>query len=226
MTAAQKIAKEKFKKAIAIRSKTGVSLKEAFAQVYGKKKALIKKAATNVKKLVDKAKKAYREGYNEAALKSNPLMVKKSKVGVVKKKAAKKVVKKAAPKKAAKKVVQKNKPRYSATKHTNFATIPQHRRRVNGVKTHKDTKSHNVNIRVVSGIDKTKRLQNQEVIKKYNDTKNEISKQEQYLINWNFALKSNKGFPANIKIIKVRISEIKKLISELKTHATQLKKLI
>lgn len=60
MTAAQKIAKEKFKKAIAIRKKTGVSLKEAFAEVYGKKKvgsvkkkkAAPKKAA---KKVVKKA---------------------------------------------------------------------------------------------------------------------------------------------------------------------------
>jgi len=132
MTAAQKTAKEKFKKAIAIRSKTGVSLKEAFAQVYGKKKvgAVKKKAA---KKKVGAVKK-------KAAKKK------------VVKKAAKKVVKKAAPKKAVKKVIQKSKPRYSATKHTNFATIPQHRRRVNGLKTHKDTKSHNVNIRVVSGI--------------------------------------------------------------------------
>jgi hypothetical protein len=57
MTAAQKLAKEKFKKAIAIRSKTGVSLKEAFAQVYGKKKvgAVKKKAAK--KKVVKKAAK-------------------------------------------------------------------------------------------------------------------------------------------------------------------------
>jgi hypothetical protein len=118
MTAAQKIAKEKFKKAIAIRKKTGVSLKEAFAEVYGKKK-----------------------------------------VGAVKKKkAAKKVVKKAAPKKAAKKVVQKTKPRYSAQKHTNWKTIPAHKRRVNGMENHKDTKSHNVNIRVVSGISKNDEL--------------------------------------------------------------------
>lgn len=121
MTAAQKIAKEKFKKAIAIRKKTGVSLKEAFAEVYGKKK-----------------------------------------VGAVKKKAAKKVVKKAAPKKAAKKVVkkaakkvvQKSAPRYTAKKHKNWATIPAHKRRVNGMENHKDTKSHNVNIRVVSGYNK------------------------------------------------------------------------
>lgn len=123
MTAAQKLAKEKFKKAIAIRTKTGVSLKEAFAQVYGKKKV----GAVKKKKAAPK-------------------------------KAAKKVVKKAAPKKTAKKVVQKNKPRYSATKHTHWEIIPQHKRRVNGVKNHKDTKSHNVNIRVVSGLSKADEL--------------------------------------------------------------------
>ncbi len=64
MTAAQKSAKEKFKKAIAIRSKTGVSLKEAFAQVYGKKKvgAVKKKKAAPkkaAKKVVQKSKPRY-----------------------------------------------------------------------------------------------------------------------------------------------------------------------
>jgi len=186
MTAAQKAAKANFKKAIEYRKKTGVSLKEAFAHVYGKKKV----GAAPKKK---------------AAKKAAP------------KKAAKKVVKNAAPKKAAKK------------KHTKYGVVKKHVRRVAGMKkpesVHKDTKSHNVNIRVVSGIHKTKRSQNQEMIKKYNDTQNEISKQEQYLQNWYFALKANKGFPANIKIVKTRISEIKKLIAELKTHARQLKKL-
>jgi hypothetical protein len=38
MTESQKIAKVKFKQAIAYRQKTGVSLKEAFAHIYGKKK--------------------------------------------------------------------------------------------------------------------------------------------------------------------------------------------
>jgi hypothetical protein len=52
MTAAQKSAKEKFKKAIAYRQKTGCTLKEAFASVYGKKTAAKKTAAkkTAVKK--------------------------------------------------------------------------------------------------------------------------------------------------------------------------------
>jgi len=55
MTAAQKIAKEKFKKAIAYRQKTGVSLKEAFAHVYGKKVSVFKKTA--VKKTAKKVGK-------------------------------------------------------------------------------------------------------------------------------------------------------------------------
>ena len=106
MTAAQKTAKANFKKAIEYRKKTGVSLKEAFAHVYGKKvgAAPKKKAA---KKAVPK-KKA--------------------------KKIVKKVAKKAAPKKVARKVVKKAAPKRS-------------------VSLHKDTKSHNVNIRVMSGME-------------------------------------------------------------------------
>lgn len=103
MTAAQKAAKANFKKAIEYRKKTGVSLKEAFAHVYGKKKV----GAAPKKKAAPK-------------------------------KAAKKVAKKAAPKKAAKK------------KHTKYGVVKKHVRRVAGL--HKDTKSHNVNIRVVSGL--------------------------------------------------------------------------
>jgi hypothetical protein len=106
MTAAQKTAKANFKKAIEYRKKTGVSLKEAFAHVYGKKVGAAPK--------------------KKAAKKSAP------------KKAAKKVVKKAAkkaaPKKVARKVVKKAAPKRS-------------------VSLHKDTKSHNVNIRVMSGME-------------------------------------------------------------------------
>ena len=45
MTQAQKNAKAKFKQAIAYRQKTGVSLKEAFAHIYGKKINAVKKTA-------------------------------------------------------------------------------------------------------------------------------------------------------------------------------------
>jgi len=84
MTAAQKAAKEKFSKAIAYRTKTGVSLKEAFAHVYGKKVGAVKKKAAPKKKA--------------AVKKTAP----KKKAALKKKAAVKKVVaKKAAPKKKA-----------------------------------------------------------------------------------------------------------------------------
>jgi hypothetical protein len=51
MTAAQKTAKLKFKQAIAYRQKTGVTLKEAFAHIYGKKVGVVKKKAAPKKKV-------------------------------------------------------------------------------------------------------------------------------------------------------------------------------
>jgi hypothetical protein len=79
MTAAQKAARVKFNKAIAIRKKTGCTLKEAFAQVYGKKVgavkkkaakkriglSVVKKAAAKVKRLARNAQDAFYEGYYE-----------------------------------------------------------------------------------------------------------------------------------------------------------------
>ena len=53
MTAAQKTAKLKFKQAIAYRQKTGVSLKEAFAHIYGRKVGAVKKKIINVLKISD-----------------------------------------------------------------------------------------------------------------------------------------------------------------------------
>ncbi len=67
MTAAQKKAKNNFKKAIAYRKKTGCTLKQAFAHVYGKKsvgavkkKSAPKKKAAKKKKAVVKKKAAVR----------------------------------------------------------------------------------------------------------------------------------------------------------------------
>jgi hypothetical protein len=64
MTQAQKLAKAKFKQAIAYRTKTGVSLKEAFAHIYGKKK-VVKKTA---KKVVKKVAKKRVSGVKDSAL--------------------------------------------------------------------------------------------------------------------------------------------------------------
>lgn len=58
MTQAQKIAKEKFKKAIAYRKKTGATLKEAFAFVYGRKVSPVKKKVAPKKKTASKKKAA------------------------------------------------------------------------------------------------------------------------------------------------------------------------
>jgi len=69
MTQAQKIAKAKFKQAIAYRTKTGVSLKEAFAHIYGKKK-VVKKSVKKVarKKAVKKVAKKRIAGPKDSAI--------------------------------------------------------------------------------------------------------------------------------------------------------------
>jgi hypothetical protein len=122
MTQAQKIAKDKFKKAIEYRSKTGVSLKEAFAHIYGKKKAAPKKKTASKK---------------VAAIK----IIEKGESKKTKAKATYQQVRtKAGTFKGLKKVGALPKKKASASK------------RITDI--HKDSKSHNVNIRVVSGYKK------------------------------------------------------------------------
>jgi len=87
MTAAQKAARVKFNKAIAIRKKTGCSLKEAFAQVYGKKVGAVKKKAP--KKSAPKKKAVKKDSYHKDT-KSHNVNIRV--VSGVKKKAAKKKV--------------------------------------------------------------------------------------------------------------------------------------
>jgi hypothetical protein len=110
MTAAQKKAQANFKKAIAYRTKTGCSLKEAFAHVKG--------SVSGLDKVVKKGNK------------TTVLYTKKAK-------------KKAAPKKKVSQGVLFGVKNKAAKK--------------KAVSTHKDTKSHNVNIRVMSGLDKVTR---------------------------------------------------------------------
>ena len=90
MTAAQKTAKAKFKQAIAYRQKTGVSLKEAFAHIYGKKVSGSSDYYTRKKEGRVKARKTIKKA-------------------APKKKAVKKVVRKVVKKKAAPKKVAKKK---------------------------------------------------------------------------------------------------------------------
>lgn len=137
MTQAQKIAKDKFKKAIEYKKKTGVSLKEAFAHIYGKKVGAVKKKAAPKKKVV-KAKyvKILGQEVKEGTKLHQKLVsqkkyfddLQKSEIGATKKKTA---LKKSAPKKKA--------------AHKKSAS-----KRITDI--HKDSKSHNVNIKVVSGF--------------------------------------------------------------------------
>jgi hypothetical protein len=174
MTAAQTAAKAKFKKAIAYRQKTGVSLKEAFAHVYGKKVGAAPK--------------------KKAAKKAAP------------KKAAKKVVKKVVKKAAPKKVARK--------KHTKYGKVKAHTRRVAGI--HKDTKSHNVNIRVVSGME-TVAIQNVKYLfEQINKAEAQFQilkdrkKRDKKLVG--FDAKLFQRYPAYIRSLKRQLTEAKKNI--------------
>lgn len=167
MTAAQKTAKANFKKAIEYRKKTGVSLKEAFAHVYGKKKV----GAAPKKKVAKK--------------KAAP------------KKAAKKVVKKSAPKKTARKVVKKAAPKRS-------------------VSLHKDTKSHNVNIRVMSGMESVAIGNVKYLFEQIRKAEGQFQilkdrkKKDKKLVG--FDAKLYQRYPGYIRSLKKQLSEAKKNI--------------
>jgi hypothetical protein len=81
---------------------------------------------------------------------------------------------------------------------------------------HKDINSHNVRINIVSGVNKA--------LKRYNDTIKEIQYFEENLI------RIKKAMPNMTKLEKQRANEVvrsqRKLLSELKTHAKELKKII
>lgn len=179
MTAAQKTAKANFKKAIEYRKKTGVSLKEAFAHVYGKKVGAAPK--------------------KKAAKKAAP---KKAAKKVVKKAAPKKVAKKAAPKKAAKK------------KNTKYGKVKAHVRRVAGV--HKDTKSHNVNIRVVSGMENASIANVKYLFEQIRKAEGQLQilkdrkKRDKKLVG--FDAKLFQRYPVYIRSLKKQLSEAKKNI--------------
>jgi hypothetical protein len=228
MTQAQKVAKDKFKKAIEYRKKTGVSLKEAFAHIYGKKVGAVKKKAAPKKKADAKAKyvKILGQEVKEGTKLHQKLVdqkkyfddLKKSEVGKIssslfykQQKAFEKqkkvndsinkkfanwnypvppvytgnwtiktwtdyitkngskigAIKKAAPKK-------KSAPKKVASK------------RITDI--HKDSKSHNVNIKVVSGVEYTK----SEYLQEIEDVKKEILKQTKDLEKLQKAYKETK----------------------------------
>jgi type II secretory ATPase GspE/PulE/Tfp pilus assembly ATPase PilB-like protein len=180
MTAAQKAAKANFKKAIEYRKKTGVSLKEAFAHVYGKKK-------------VGAAPK--KKGAKKAAKKAAPKKASK--------KVVKKAAKKAAPKKVARKVVKKAAPKRS-------------------VSLHKDTKSHNVNIRVMSGLKDV----NSYLLDQLNATLTRIKNTEEAISKLRVGILKKQYTKDDMPEAKRRLKKYSEYLKELKKHFTEIKKQI
>ena len=201
MTAAQKAAKANFKKAIEYRKKTGVSLKEAFAHVYGKKVGAAPK--------------------KKAAKKAAP---KKAAKKVVKKAAPKKVAKKAAPKKHTKygKVkahtrrvagVNKRKP---ISEKTILNKIHKVKDQVNKL----DEAQHK---HMIGAVDKMR----ERLIKEYNWTDTDVKNLERELGNMQQALKENPKAPKNLKDeTKKYIVSLKSLLKEEKEHLKEIKKLL
>lgn len=91
---------------------------------------------------------------------------------------------------------------------------------------HTDTKSHNVNIRVVSGIDE--KLQKQithEVLKKIDDNITEIAQREKVIASV-ISRKPELVAKYGIRWYKKWINDARKIVSELKTHNREFLKLV
>jgi hypothetical protein len=130
----------------------------------------------------------------------------------------KKAVKKAAKKKAVGKYVK-------TVKKGKLTNVIYKRKKIGAVKKsattmHKDTKSHNVNIRVMSGVDSniTKQLNTYKGLIRYYTNNIEIFKD---------AIKKRKErglTPIMVNNLKKDIKKFQSLIKEYKIHLTQLKK--
>jgi len=243
MTAAQKTAKAKFKQAIAYRQKTGVSLKEAFAHIYGKKVGAVKKkpykgyqytidenetgnfvdkyftlteAKKDLKKLESNSKKSGK--YKKDFYRITDLNSGKT-IGAIKKKAAKKVVRKVVKKKAApkKKVVKKKLTRKDYDKRFQ-ADKPGKRTSASG-NTYYESRPNRSDRGKLLGIGN---MDSKLIANRYIETLNDINNYTKVLNN---IKNSYYGLTSLEKIrAKVVMAKFKKIISELKTHSKELKK--
>jgi len=91
---------------------------------------------------------------------------------------------------------------------------------------HTDTKSHNVNIRVISGVDE--KLQKQithEVLKRIDDNITEIAQREKVIASV-ISRKPELVAKYGIRWYKKWINDARKIVSELKTHNREFLKLV
>jgi hypothetical protein len=201
MTAAQKSAKEKFKKAIAIRSKTGVSLKEAFAQVYGKKKV----GAVKKKKVAPK-KKAVKKIVKKAAFK----------------KAAKKVIQKNKPRYSAKEhkhwgIIPEHKRRVNGVTKKKKVSEQSILNKIHKVKNDVNSLDELQHKHMISGHTKQYAIgniqHNLDIVKKL---QNKLEELKEY--------KKHYKSPGGKKVLTHNIKKLAEQIKEHKTHIAQLKK--
>lgn len=149
----------------------------------------------------------------------------KGKSPVGKKKAVKKVAKKKAIKRTATKkigsklVLKKNEQRLGLTvkKAAKKKAVKKTAKKVSSL--HTDTKSHNVNIRVMSGVNKS-------VMEDLEHTVKRIQQLENNIHNYNTTLLRKDINPSFKKAIKNDLKSFKLQVKEKKTHLRELKKLL
>lgn len=163
-TAAQLKAKANFKKAIAYRKKTGCSLKEAFAAVYPKKAAPVKRAKKSApKKVAKKAAPKKKVGavtpkksyvFNAYRYKTN------QKTGMYEVAEKKQFKISATNLQTAENNARKKYPFPYTTEYQGqkVGAVKKSAPKKKAISRHKDTNSHNVKISVVSGVNKAGNL--------------------------------------------------------------------
>jgi len=209
MTAAQKTAKLKFKQAIAYRQKTGVSLKEAFAHIYGKKVSGSSDYYTRKKEGRVKARKTIKKA-------------------APKKKVAKKVVRKVVKKKAAPKKVAKKKltprdydKRYQAKKPGKRISTGKNYPYIKG-NVYYENRANRSDRGKLLGIGKSGfslMTDLNETLQKMHDTQNRIN------IYTNASKDKSTSIYDKINI-RQELKNQKKYLTELKTHFRELKKML
>lgn len=240
MTTAQKNAKAKFKQAIAYRQKTGVSLKEAFAHIYGKKvgsvakKTVKTKTAKKVKLTPDDKKdksafNAMARKYKNARVGALKLKPNEMRLGLLSNKIGLSIVKKASAK--VKRLARnaqdafyegyyEGKPDKLAkkraelkTKRVNKSKKPSEKDILNKIKTVKKS----VNVLDNAQKKHMSKSLGSVVIEDIKKILEDIERAEK-------GLKNNEIYTTDIKMKKSLRNRFKKYISEKKTHLRELKK--
>ena len=200
MTTAQKNAKAKFKQAIAYRQKTGVSLKEAFAHIYGKKKVGSVAKKTVKTKTVKKAKLTPDDKKDKSAFNAMARKYKNARVGALKLK----------PNEMRLGLLSS---KVGATVKKKSAKKPSEKDILNKIKTVKKS----VNILDNAQKKHMSKSLGSVVIEDIKKIISDIERAEK-------GLKNNEIYTTDIKMKKSLRSRFKKYISEKKTHLRELKK--